>query len=281
MKTKGIIWMMLAVLASVMFSGCDKTQQEPVKVEEPKQEPPKEDKANKDSPQNTEKQGDTPKDNPTKEEEPKGGDGPLDGHATYFDHVFYEVKKLSHLQIEIIHQPDDRQMPGGSRSRVYLDFIGTIYKELDGTATPPLAEFRKRVGDVYRANHYYAWYPQALTTLLYGFKSFSIETLGIYNERYPAGAKLNPIIEVMYISYDALFKRLLAGETQNLLEDPSCYYKKLIEPLEDCSIPSLRGVIFRFLEAPSQPRVKLRFVVTFDNGSQLELTKEVEIREAS
>lgn len=203
--------------------------------------------------------------------EPSGSQVVLGGPYGYQDYAFHYVVAPTKMKIS---QSETR----GKHPVLYLDFDGPIYSDRQGykIGLQELQEFRQRVGDSYR-QQYYEIPPYPVNVLARGITSLLVEAVEDYNENYGAGASLAPIIKVSYWSWDASF---YSDSFKGRL-DHEQYTRLLSEGLVNTKLPESRGISVRLTEAPSQPRVKLRFVVTLDNGTQLELTEEVEIRKIS
>ncbi|MDO4707738.1 MAG: hypothetical protein Q4A61_04875 [Porphyromonadaceae bacterium] len=238
MTTKSIVWVMLAVLASVVFSRCGQTD-------------------------------------PTID----GGD--TEENRYFYDYIFGSIMVPSQLKIKTWTHPVYDKELNTPRTKLFLEFDGEVYSDRrDTPAVPkPLEEFRTRVGDVYRVDYYESYRPGGEVAIGLGIAALSVEAVDDYSTVYKAGASLAPITEVTYFSWDIGLAKLILGERKRPIDLEEKYTRMLSDGIEQCRVPFPSFIKFNFLEAPSQPRVKLRFVVTFDNGSQLECTEEVEIRE--
>lgn len=193
-----------------------------------------------------------------------------EGEESYLDHVFQEVvvpKKIK--TTSYVSQLG---------SYLNLTFEGDIYRDQGRPyAVPkPLSEFRKRIGDEYRKGAYINYAPFGRRTLTKGLVSLEIVSVDGYNAKYPAGSSLAPIVKVDYSSFDVNFEQAIALGGGSLPKMKS-YYRLLSEGIADAKLPG-STLTLSFLEAPSQPKVELSFVVTFDDGTTLEDTEELEIR---
>lgn len=196
------------------------------------------------------------------------------GFRGYQDYAFRYVIMPKRLKMGTMLE--ERRDPSIMRLRIDID--GPVLSDWEGHSSglQELQEFRQRVGDTYRYQ-YYEVRPYPVQVVARGITSLSVEAVEDYNENYLAGVSLAPIIEVSYWSWDASFY----SNSFNGVLHHEAHTRLLSEGLMDTRLPVPKQIMLDFLEAPSLPRVKLRFVVTFDNDSQLELTKEVEIRRVS
>lgn len=195
----------------------------------------------------------------------------------YLDYVFDEVVVPEAIRI----RSNTNTSLNTSRTILFLSIEGKSYRaHRDDKVVPkPVSDFCERIGDIPRPKQYRRVSPIGGRALNRGITAIAIESEQDYNANHPAGTNLAPIVEVNYVSLDVDFKNLLSngGSTDGI---GIGYTRLLSEGIVECQIPSLRDIRLVFTEAPSQPKVKLRFVVTFDDGTSLERTEELEIHEA-
>ncbi|MDO4707871.1 MAG: hypothetical protein Q4A61_05585 [Porphyromonadaceae bacterium] len=202
-------------------------------------------------------------------------------HTYYFDHIFDAVLVPRRLKLLTFTHPTYDKELNTPRTKLFLRIEGDSHgKQIDGSAREPLKKFRERIGDRPRTNHYFGTYPGGFKALHQGIEALQVEAVEDYNANYRTGSNLSSIVEVTYASFDASFKRLISSDNGNLNQIAKRYKRMLSDGISECKLPTPLDIMLDFKEAPKMPKVKLRFVLSLEDGSTLELVSEQEIKEA-